>query len=42
MNLSTKDTDIQNRLLIAKDEWEGVGWTGSVALVDVNHYSQKD
>ena len=41
MNLSTKQkrlTDIKNRLVVAKGEGEGLGWTGSLGLVDENYY----
>ena len=40
MNLSTekKLTDLENRLVVAKGEGEGVGWTGSWELVNVNYY----
>ena len=30
--------DMGNRLVVAKGEGEEVGWTGSVGLVDANHY----
>ena len=30
--------DIENRLVVAKGEREGVGWTGSLGLVDANYY----
>ena len=35
MNLSTekKIMDLQNRLVVAKDEGEGVGWIGSLGLI---------
>ena len=36
MDLSTKQkktTVIENRLIVAKGKWEGVGWTGSLGLV---------
>ena len=38
MNISTekKLLDLENRLVVAKGEGEGVGWTGSLGLVDVN------
>ena len=38
MNLSTekKLMDLQNRLVVAKGEREGVGWTGKLGLVDAN------
>ena len=29
---------MENRLVVAKKEWEGVGWTGSLGLVDANYY----
>ena len=41
MNLSTgqKQThDIENRLVVAKGEEEGAGWTRSLGLVDANCY----
>ena len=39
MNLSTekKLMDLENRLVVAKGEEEGVGWTGSLGLVDGNY-----
>ena len=30
-------TDIENRLAVVKTEGEGVGWTGSLGLIDA-HY----
>ena len=38
MKLSTekKLMDLENRLVVAKGEEEGVGWTGSLGLIDVN------
>ena len=38
MKLSTekKHTDMENRLEVAKGDGEGVGWTGSLGLVDAN------
>ena len=38
MNLFTtkKIMDMENRLVVAKGEWEGVGWTGNLGLIDVN------
>ena len=38
MNLSTekKLVDLEDRLVIAKGEGEGVGWTGSLGLADAN------
>ena len=39
MNLSTKKkiTDMENRLVVAKGEGEGVAWTGSLGIVDANY-----
>ena len=39
MNLSTekKLMDLENKLVIAKEEGEGVGWTGSLGLIDENY-----
>ena len=39
MNLSTekKLIDLKNRLVVAKGEGEGVGWTGSLRLIDPNY-----
>ena len=31
------ETDSVNRLVVAKGEGEGVGWIGSVGLVDANN-----
>ena len=30
--------DIENRLVVAKGEGEGVGWTGNLELVEANYY----
>ena len=41
MNLSTKQkeiTDIENKLLVAQEEGELVGWARSLGLVDANYY----
>ena len=41
MNLSTEQKlmDIENRLVVAKGEGEGVGWKlGFLRLVDANYY----
>ena len=41
MNLSTekKIMDMENsRLVVAKREGEGVGWTGNLGLIDANYY----
>ena len=40
MNLSTernKLMDMENRLVVAKAEGEGVGWTGSSGLANTNY-----
>ena len=39
MNLSTekKIMDMQNRLVVAKGEGEGMGWTGTLGLIDANY-----
>ena len=39
MNLSTENKlmDLENRLLVSKGEGEGVGWTGSLGLIDANY-----
>ena len=29
--------DLENRLVVAMGEGEGVGWTGSLGLVDANY-----
>ena len=39
MNLSTqkKIRDLERRLVVAKGEEEGVGWFGSLGLIDANY-----
>ena len=39
MNVSTekKLMDLQNRLVVAKGEGEGVVWTGNLGLIDANY-----
>ena len=39
MNLSTENKlmDLENTLVVAKGEREGVGWTGSLGLIDENY-----
>ena len=41
MNLSTEKKLKEKRLVVAKGEgggeWERVGWTGSLGLIDVNY-----
>ena len=39
INLSTKKKlmDMENRLMVAKREREGVGWSGNLGSIDVNY-----
>ena len=39
MNLSTekKIMDLENRLVVAKVEEQGVGWMGSLGLIDADY-----
>ena len=39
MNLSTekKLMDLENRLIVAEGEGEGVGWTGNLGLIDADY-----
>ena len=39
MNLSTGKNlmDLGNRLVVAKGEEEGVGWTGNLGFIDENY-----
>ena len=39
MKLSTEEKimDMENRLVVAKGEWEEVGWTRNLGLIDVNY-----
>ena len=39
MNLSTekKSMDLENGHVVAKGEEEGVGWIGSLGLIDANY-----
>ena len=39
MNLYTekKIMDLENSLLVAKEEGEGVGWIGNLRLIDANY-----
>ena len=32
------DSDIENKLVVAKGRGEGEGWSGSLGLVDANYY----
>ena len=40
MNLSTekKTMDLEKRLVVAKEEGEGVGWMGNLGFIDVNYF----
>ena len=29
--------DFENRLVVAKGNWEGVGWIGSLGLIDADY-----
>ena len=42
MKLSTEEKflDIENRLVVAKGTVEGVGWTGSLGLIDADYCLQ--
>ena len=35
--IEKKFVDLENRLVVASGEEEGVGWTGSVGLIDTNY-----
>ena len=39
INLSTekKLMDLKNRVVVAKGEGEGVGWTGNLGLIEANY-----
>ena len=39
MNLSTgkKLMDLENRVVVAKGEGEGMGWTGNLELIDADY-----
>ena len=39
MNLSKekKIMDLENRLVVAKEEGEVMGWTGNLGLIDTNY-----
>ena len=39
MNLSTDKNlmDLENRLVVAKGEGEGMGWIGSLGLIDTDY-----
>ena len=38
LSAENKLMDMENRHVVAKGEGEGVGWTGSLGLVDANYY----
>ena len=40
MNFSTekKIMDLENRLVVAEGEGEGMGWTGSLGLIDADYF----
>ena len=40
MNLSMekKIMDLENRLVVAKGEGEGMGWTENLGLIDANYF----
>ena len=40
MNISTekKIVDLENGIVVAKGEWEGVGWIGSLGLIDAYYF----
>ena len=33
-----KPMDLENRLVFAKGEGEGLGWTGNLGLIDTNYH----
>ena len=37
LSIEKKAVDLENRLVVAKVEGEGVGWTGSLGSVDANY-----
>ena len=37
LSIEKKIMDLENRLVVAKGEEEGVGWTGSLGLIDTNY-----
>ena len=38
LSTEKKIMNLENRLMAAKGEGEGVGWTGNLGLVDANYY----
>ena len=37
ISLEKKFMDLENRLVVAKGEGKGVGWIGSLGLIDANY-----
>ena len=37
LSIEKKLMDLENRLVIAKGEGKGVGWTGNLGLIDANY-----
>ena len=39
MNISTEKRimDLENRLVVAKEEGKGVGWIGNLVIIDADH-----
>ena len=38
LSIEKKLMDLENRLVVAKGEGEGVGWIGSLRLIDADYY----
>ena len=36
-SIEKKIIDLENRLVVAQEEGEGVGWLGSLGLIDANY-----
>ena len=36
LSIEKKIRDLENKLVVAKREGEGVGWTGNLGLIDAN------
>ena len=37
LSTENKHMDMENRLVVAKGEGEGVGWIGNLGLIDANY-----
>ena len=37
LSIENKFMDLENRLVVAKGEGEGVGWTGNLGLANANY-----